>query len=256
LVELITELLQGVVCTVDLHFDLTFLGAQHDRLLTESTDHIERTIRNTVQRQFLHVGGNPAFDDLPELRGQRKEPIRWAESLNALMRPLVVVVLHPQPNPVPRLLEAVKLGAAQKVLPDRFPEPLDLAQCHRVMRLAAEVVDPVFLQLMFEPRLAMPSGVLSPVIGEHFLRDAVLTDRRPVDIQHMFRTLAAEQIQPNDVAGVIINEADQVCILAAQPKREDVCLPHLVGSRPLKEAWLGWILLRLPAELLNEVLRM
>ena len=256
LVELITKLVQGIVFTVDLHLDLAFLSTEHDGLIAEPTDHVERTVRHTTHRQFLYVGSNPALDDLPELLGQRKESIRRTKSINALMRPLMVVVLHPQPDSVPRLLKAVKLGATQKLLPDCLPEPLDLTQRHRVMRLAAEVMNMVFLELMFEPRLAVPSGILPPVVREHLLRDTVLTHRCAVDLQHMLGGLAAEQIQPNHVAGVIIDEANQVGLLAAQPKGEDVALPHLVGGRPLEEARLLGVLLRLLADFLDEMMRM
>jgi hypothetical protein len=48
---------------VDLHFDLAFLGAQHDRLFAQSPDHVERTVGHTAQRQFLHVVSNAALHD-------------------------------------------------------------------------------------------------------------------------------------------------------------------------------------------------
>jgi hypothetical protein len=41
LVELIAELVLRFVFAVDLHLDLAFLGAQHDRLLAETPDHVE-----------------------------------------------------------------------------------------------------------------------------------------------------------------------------------------------------------------------
>ena len=254
MIELIIELVEGVVFTVDLHLDLAFLSTQDDGLLAEPTDHVERTVRHAAQRQLLHVGGNAAFDDLPQFLGQRKEPIGRAQAIDPLMRPLMVVVLHPQPNSFPRLLKAVKLGAAQKLLPDCFPEPLDLAQRHRMMRLAAEVMHMVFLELMLEPRLAMPGGILPPVVREHLLRDAVLAHGGAVDLQHMLGRLAAEQIQPNHVPRVIIDEANQVGLLVPQPEGEDVGLPHLVGGRPLKETRLLGVLLRLLADFLDEVM--
>jgi len=60
-----------------------------------------------------------------------------------LVRPLVVVVLHPEPHPLARGLEAVELGAHQELLPDRLPEPFDLAQGHGMMRPALDVMNPI-----------------------------------------------------------------------------------------------------------------
>jgi hypothetical protein len=33
-----------LIFTVDLHFDLAFLGAQHNRLFAQPADHVERTV--------------------------------------------------------------------------------------------------------------------------------------------------------------------------------------------------------------------
>ncbi len=59
------------------------------------------------------------------------------------MRPLVVVVFHPQAHPLARRLETVELRPHQKVFPDRLPEPFDLAQGHGMMRPAFDVVNPI-----------------------------------------------------------------------------------------------------------------
>jgi hypothetical protein len=59
------------------------------------------------------------------------------------VRPLVVVVLDPEPHPLARGLEAVELGSHQELLPDRLPEPFDLAERHGMMRPALDVVNPI-----------------------------------------------------------------------------------------------------------------
>jgi len=59
------------------------------------------------------------------------------------MRPLVVVVFHPQAHPLARRLETVELRSHQELFPDRLPEPFDLAQRHGMMRPAFDVVHPV-----------------------------------------------------------------------------------------------------------------
>lgn len=155
------------------------------------------------------------------------------------MRSLVVVVLDPQAHAFPRRLEAVELGAHQEFLPDRLPEPLDLAERHRVVRSAADVVHPVLLQLHLEAGATPPAHILPAVVGEHLLRGPVLRGRRAVRVEHVLAGLAAEQVEPDQIAGVIVDEPDQVGVLAAEPEGEDVRLPHLVGRSPLKEPRLG-----------------
>lgn len=185
---------------IDQHLNLAFLGPQRDRLLAEPAHHVKRALRLPAQRQLLNVLCDPALDDLPQFLGDRKEPIGGTQALQGLMRALVVVVLHPQPNPLPRLVEAVELGAAEKLFPDRFPEPLHLAQRHRVLRLALEVMHPIFRQFLFEARLAPPRSVLPPIVGEHLLRHAILADRRAIHLQHVFGALAAEHIETDHIA--------------------------------------------------------
>ena len=116
------------------------------------------------------------------------------------MRPLVIVILHPQPNPLAGLLEALELRPHQKLLPDRLPKPLDLALGHRVMRPTLDVVHPVFGQFLLEARRAPPTAILPALVGEHFLGNAVFGHRRPIDLQHMIGCLAAKHIQAHHVA--------------------------------------------------------
>jgi len=168
----------------------------------------------------------------------------------------VVVVLHPQPNPLAGRLEAVKLRAHQKLLPDGFPEAFDLAQGHGMMRSALNVADPILAQLRLEAGGTAPTGVLTALIGEHFFGHAVLRDRRAVHLQHVLRRLAAKQVQSHQVAGVIIEKADEVGVLASQPEGKDIGLPHLVGSGPLEKARFGRIALGLALRLLQQQLLM
>jgi hypothetical protein len=243
------------VRTIDAHFDLAFFGPQHHRLLAQPPDHVERFLRLAAQRQFLDVGGDPLLDHLAQLRRNGEVPIRRTQAVQALVRAFVIVELHPQPHPLTGLLEAVKLRPRQELLPDRFPEPLDLPERHRMMRRALEVMDPILRQFPLEAGLAVPGRVLPPVVGEHLPGHPVLGHGAAVNLQHVLGGLAAEQIQSNHVAGMIIDETDQVRVLAAQSKREDVGLPHLVGRRTLEEPRLGRVLRRLlPAPLHQLVL--
>jgi hypothetical protein len=72
----------------------------------------------------------------------------------------------------------------------------------------------------------------------------------------VLRRLAAKHVQPHYVAGVVIQEADEVGVLASQPEGEDIGLPHLVGRGALEEAWPGDIALRFAARFLKQLLLM
>jgi hypothetical protein len=205
------------------------------------------------QRQLQHVVLQAALDDLPQLLGDGKEAIGGTQPLQGLMGPPVVVVLHPQPDPLAGRLEAVELGARQELLPDGLPEAFDLAQGHGVMRPALEVADSILAQRCLETGRAPPTGVLAALIGEHFFGHAVLRHRPAVHLQHVLRRLAAKHLQPHHVAGVIVDKADEVGVLASQPEGEDIGLPHLVGSGALKEARLGRVTLGFAARLLEEL---
>jgi hypothetical protein len=256
LVELIVEFCDGSVRPINLHLDLAFLGVQHDRLLAQLSDHVERLLRDTAQRQFLHVGRNATLDDRAQLGRQRKKSIRRTQAVERLVRTLVIVEPHPLSHPLLRLFEGVKLGPREKLRPDRFPEPFDLAQRHRMMRLAAEVMDMVFGQFPFKPRLATPVGVLPAIIRQHLLGNAKLARRPPIHFQDVLRRLAAKQSQPHDVAGMIINETDQIRVLTANANGANVALPHLIRSRPLKVTRLGRVPSRLAPRLLHQLLLM
>jgi hypothetical protein len=172
------------------------------------------------------------------------------------MRPPVIVVLHPQPHALAGRFETVKLRALEELLPDRLPEAFDFPQGHGVMRPALDVMDPVFPQFPLETRGPAPTRVLAPLIRKHLLGHAVLRYRSAVHLQHMLRRLAAEHVQADDVPGVVIQEADEICVLSPQPEGENIGLPHLVGSRAFEEAWTGWILLGFAAGLLDQLLLM
>lgn len=229
---------------VNQQLQVSLLGAQHDGLVAGAPDQIERLLRLPVQRQFQQILCHAGFEGRAQLLGNRKEPIRWAQSVQTLMRPPVIVMFHPEPNSFARLLQAVKLRALQEVFPNGLPEALDLAERLWMMRLTLEVRHAVFAQLRLEPRRAAPGGVLPAIVGEQFLRRTEFADCRPVHFQHMLGGLAPKHIQPHEIPGMIIHEPNQIRVLAVQSKREDVGLPHLVGRRALKEPRLGWIAFR------------
>jgi len=167
---------------IDEHFHFTLLGTNDHGLLAHPPHHVERTVRLPPQRQFQHVLLDAAFDDLAQFLGNGKEAIGRTQPLQGLVRPPVVVVLHPQPNPLAGRLEAVELRAHQELLPDGFPEAFDLAQGHGMMGPAFDVVNPILAQLRLEPGGPAPTRVLAALIGEHLFGHTVLRHRPAVHL--------------------------------------------------------------------------
>jgi len=153
------------------------------------------------------------------------------------VRPLEVVRVHEEPQPPLAVGVVGKHRAAQKLLPERLPEALHLAQRLRVLRTALDVTDPLTPQLLLEVRLAAPRRVLTSLVREDLLRRAVGGDAERERLHHQRRPLVVRQRPRHDEARVVVHEGCQVQpLVASQQKREDVRLPHLVGGCPLEAA--------------------
>jgi len=119
---------------------------------------------------------------------------------------------------------------------------------------ALDVVNPILAQLRLEARGPAPTGILAALVGKHLLGHAILGHRRAVHFQDVLGRLAAKEVYPHHVAGVVVQKADQVSVLASQTEGEDIGLPHLVGRGALKEARLLGIARRLGFPLLQQLL--
>lgn len=117
---------------------------------------------------------------------------------------------------------------------------------------AFQVVDAVLLELGLEAGGAPPARELPALVGEHLLGHPVLRHRPAVDLEDVLRRLAAKDVEPHHVAGVIVNKADQVGVLAAQAEGEDVGLPELVRRGPLEGPGHGGVRPGLGAALLEQ----
>jgi hypothetical protein len=217
------------------HPHLPAFRSYRHRLVAHPPHHVERLRRTAAQRQLLDISLDASFHRHAQFLLDRKEPVRRTQTLQPLVRPLVVVIFQPPADPFPRLLEIRELRPHQELLPDRLPEPLDLAQGHRVMRTAADMVDPVFFHLPHERRPPAPADILSSVVRQHLPRHPIRPDTAPVHLQHILRGLAPEYLEPRDVPGMIVNESDQVGIRPAQLERKDIALPQLVRGGPLEK---------------------
>jgi len=242
-----------VLLAVDEHLHAALLRPDHNRLLAQPPHHVEGTFGLPAEGELQDVLLDATLDHLPQLLRDAEEAVRGAEAVQRLVGPAVVVVLHPEPDPFAGRLEALELGPLEELLPDRFPEALDLAEGHGVMGPALQVVHVVLLELGLKAGGAPPAGELPALVGEQLLGDAVLRHRPAIDLEDVLRRLAAEDVEPHDVAGVIVEEADQVSVLAAQAEGEDVGLPELVRRGALEEARLRGITLGLGTRRLEEL---
>lgn len=230
-----------IVLITDTEFEFALFGAKHDRLAVHAPDHVEGRLGFAAQGQFEEIFLNPCLDGFAEIMLDLEVAVRGTEAFNALMRPLVVVIFDPEFDPLAGGVEGIKLGADQKVLPERGPEALDLAQRHRMLRARFEMRDAILFELRFEPTDTAPSGVLATIVGEHLLGWLELADGHPIDFDHRRCRGTAKQIHADDKPRVIIQEGDEVGVAPAEPEGEDVRLPHLVGRGPLEEARAGQI---------------
>jgi hypothetical protein len=233
--EVIGKFLFKVLLVTDTEFEFAFFGAEHDRLAVHAPDHVEGRLRFAAQGEFEEVLLNARLDGLAEFVLDLKEAVGGAEPFKTLMRPLVVVILDPEFDPLARGVEGIELGPDQEVLPERGPEALDLAERHRMLRARLEVGDAILFEFRLKAADAAPGGVLAAVVGEHLLGRLELADRHPIDFDHCGRRGTAEQVGADDEPRVIVQEGDEIGVAAAEPEGEDVGLPHLIGCGPLKE---------------------
>jgi hypothetical protein len=217
--------LGSTALAVNEHPDLALLGPDHHRLAAHAAHHVKGVHRTSPKGELERILLDPLFDRLSQLRSDLEEAVRRAQSPDPLVGSLMVVVLDPQCRAFHGLLEAIELRPLQELPQQRLPEPLDLAQRHRVMRAGTDVFDAFFLQFLLEAGLPPPVGVLPPVVGQDLLGNSVLGHPATISLQYVLGGLASVQPQGGDVAAVIVDEADQVGIVASQPDRQNVALP-------------------------------
>ena len=127
------------VTDVDLQPLIT--GADREPLIAELPDDVEWLARRLLQRESQLVRRHGALDLHAHVRRRLEETIRRDEPVERLMRPLEVVVADEVLEPVLRIDDVREHGAAEKLVPQRLPEPLDLAERLRMLRPASDVLD-------------------------------------------------------------------------------------------------------------------
>jgi hypothetical protein len=181
-----------VDCIPQTDFDLFPLAHYPDVRIPQLAQKIQGRLCLLAQGQPQRVLLTPLTGGFLDVRGQTVEPVRRAGSLNALMRPLVIIVRHPVGNPLAGIRKRSKQSFLQKFLPDRLPEPLDLAQRHRMVCRAAHMSDPLLLQDLLKPRLASPGCKLPAVVRQDLPGRTPLADSSLDHFQHRLRSLLSE----------------------------------------------------------------
>jgi hypothetical protein len=77
----------------ELHAERTPSSCDADVLIAEATNEVERLLRGLLLRESKRVGFDLRFDGRTHLRRRSKESIRRHGAIDALVRPLKVVVL-------------------------------------------------------------------------------------------------------------------------------------------------------------------
>jgi hypothetical protein len=112
LVEVINEFFGLLVLQIaQLKFEFALLGPEHDRLAFHPANHVEGSFGLAAQGHLQKVFGNARFHRAAQFALDLEEAIGRTETLNALVRSLVVVILDPEFDSFARLIEAVELRA-------------------------------------------------------------------------------------------------------------------------------------------------
>jgi hypothetical protein len=89
-----------------------FLGPKHHALALHPTHHVKRQLGLAPQCHLKKVLLDALLYGLPQLALYLKVPVCRAQPAYALVRTLVVVILHPLAYPLLRVLEAPELRTA------------------------------------------------------------------------------------------------------------------------------------------------
>lgn len=115
------------VSIVDREFEFSFFGPQDHRLTFHAADHVEGRFGLSAQGQLQEIVLDTGLEGLAQLRGDFEITVRRAKAFDALVGPFVIVIFDPELDALAGRFEALELGANQELLPDRRPEPFDLA---------------------------------------------------------------------------------------------------------------------------------
>jgi hypothetical protein len=114
---------------------------------------LQRVLFATLLERFFNVMGHAV------------KTVGGTCAVNALMRPLMIIIGHPVIEPLARVGEGRENRFFQELRPDGFPEPFDFAQCHGMVRSAANMRYALPVEFLLEAGLASPRSELAAVVG-------------------------------------------------------------------------------------------
>ena len=203
--------------------------------IAEPPHEVEGFSRWLLERHAKRVVRDALLDRGAHVSRRAEESIRGHQALDALVRTLEVVRLHEEHEPPRAVVEVRKHRARQKLLPQRLPESLDLAERLRVLRPALDLADALPAKLLLEARLTAPRRVLTALVGEHLLGRAEVGNGARERFEHQRRALMMRESVRDEEPTVIVHEGREVeTLVASEQKREDVRLPELIGRGALE----------------------
>jgi hypothetical protein len=224
----------GLLVT-DLHTQARAGSGDAQVAIAQATDDVEGLPGCLLERQTHRVGRHALLDRRSHVRRRLEETVRGHQPVDTLVRALEVVRVDVQPESTLAVGVVAEDRAREKLLPQRLPEALHLAQRLRVLRPALDVTDALTPQLLLEVRLAAPRRVLPPLVGQDLARRPPRRDGSLQRLHHQARSLVVRHRPAHQKARVVVHEGCHVeALVTSQQEGEDVRLPHLVGRSALE----------------------
>ena len=179
-------------------------------------------------------------DRLLNVSGQSVKPVCRTGSVYALVGTLMVIIGDPMAKTLTGIGKGSEYRIREKLFPYGAPKPLDLAERHRMMRGAADVLHALTAKHFLELCLAAPGHELPAVVRKDLPGSSPLADGALDNFQNSISCLLAEQAVAHYVTGVVIDYADQVD--PVQPfklKGKNINLPQGIRHLPFKPSRFG-----------------
>jgi hypothetical protein len=165
-------------------FEPALAGGNREPLVTELTDDVKRFTRRLLEGEAQFVRRDRALDFSADMRRGFEEAVSGHEPIERLVRTLEVVVTDEVVESILRVLHVREDRAAEKLVPQRLPKSLDLAERLRMLRTAPDVPHAHPREQLFEFGLATPHRVLPTVVSQHLRRLTVRRDPALEGLHH------------------------------------------------------------------------
>jgi hypothetical protein len=214
------------------------LGGDGEIAIAEPAYEVEGFAGRLLAREPHGVVGDRFLDRRSHVRHCAEEAIGGNEAVERLMRSLEVVGLNEESEPAIAISVVGEHGAREELVPERFPEALDLAERLRMLRATLDVTNAVLAERALEVGLAAPGRVLATLVGQDLARLAPSGDASRESLHDELGALMMGERVRDDEARVIVHERSEVeALLATEQEREDVGLPELIGLCALEATW-------------------